>query len=200
MPITDTLAFVHIPKTGGQSIAALMGLDVYAPSQEHLTGTIDRVQLTHLTAKEMLTRIPQEGRRWFTVVRNPWERAVSEYAYRCDQGRFPYLEGSPSFREFVEFLATKPKLDDDRAGKHLIPQHDFLFDGKRMLVREVYQFQELAYLGPSLFGRELPHVNRSSHGPWWQMYDAETERIIGEVYHDDVLLTAAKPPSRFVEG
>jgi hypothetical protein len=200
VPINDTHVFVHVPKTGGQSIVQLMGVDPYKPNAEQLTGMVDGVQLSHLTAAEIAARIGQQrGRKWFAVVRNPWDRLVSEYAYRIKQGVFKYMPGKPTFREFIRFvtLCRSDRMTDAEGGRHLLPQLVFVCDRfGGLLVDAVYHFEELHNIGPAEFGRATPHVNATQHAPFWTWYDQETESLVGARFFSDVVLSHAKSPSQ----
>ena len=57
--------FIHINKTGGSSIELALG---YSP--EHKTAVVKRKELGKGAWKKLFS---------FTIVRNPWDRAVSHY-------------------------------------------------------------------------------------------------------------------------
>jgi hypothetical protein len=201
MPITENVAFVHIPRTGGHSVSELMGLDPYSTDAEHLTGFVGNEQLGHFTAAEMQARVGRSGRVWFSVVRNPWERLVSEFCFRADQNKFPQFATQtrwPSWPEFVaRFTSGEPASDRD-GGRHLLRQCDFLFDAQgNLLVDRVFQFRDLATVGREIFNRPIRHTHKSSdHRPWHEWYDADTEAAVGDYFRNDIALTSAESPSR----
>jgi hypothetical protein len=201
MPINDRYAFVHIPKTGGSSVAVLMGCNTCEYRPHELTGSGNGIELTHLTASEMQERIGWDSRLWFAVLRNPWDRMVSEYAYCVGMGAFPYLSGeTPTFPEFIRF-ATSPDrpylIDDEHGGKHLRRQVDFVFDTRgKIQVDRIYLFRHIERVGPELFDTPTPHVNASQHNPWWEWYDDGTARAVGEFFRDDARVTYALTPKQ----
>jgi hypothetical protein len=201
MPINDRYAFVHIPKTGGSSVAVLMGRNTCEYRPHELTGSGNGIELTHLTATEMQQRIGWDSRLWFAVLRNPWDRMVSEYAYCIGLGVFPYMPGErPTFPEFIRFVTSPNRpavFDDDHGGKHLRPQVDFIFDDHgQILVDKVFLFRHIERVGPELFGAPTPHVNASNHRPWWEWYKADTATAVGLFFRDDARITYALTPDQ----
>ena len=145
--------FVHVPKTGGQSIAQFfldrLGLTweerdrlLMRPNDDPAAGP---PRLTHLTAEEYprLGYLDEERfRRWFkfAFVRNPWDRLVSDYLF--------FHAGRHGFKRFV--LERFPTPADDcyrnhaARYRHVIPQHRFLYDEEgRPLVDFIGRFERL---------------------------------------------------------
>ena len=165
--------FVHIPKTGGQSIEQffmnLLHLDWDKDRTTlHLQRNDDTTQgtekLAHLSAAEYVDYgyvSRQEFSEFFkfSFVRNPWSRILSEYRYR---NYFHHL----SFRDFVLNKMPKPGWDDKY--RHVMPQYDMLYDQQgNLMVDFVGRFETLQQdfdrvcehleITDSL----LPHRNRS---------------------------------------
>ena len=97
MPVSHELRclFVHVPRTGGTSIEAALGMagDVDVEDEDRLFGRIRSEKyrqlgfgsdfFQHLTLREIRSlESATRSRDYFSfaVVRNPWERAVSVYA------------------------------------------------------------------------------------------------------------------------
>ena len=165
--------FVHIPKTGGQSIEQffmnLLHLDWDKDRTTlHLQRNDDTTQgtekLAHLSAAEYVDYgyvSRQEFSEFFkfSFVRNPWSRILSEYRYR---NYFHHL----SFRDFVLNKMPKPGWDDKY--RHVMPQYDMLYDRQgNLMVDFVGRFETLQqdfdrvceHLG--ITDSLLPHRNRS---------------------------------------
>ena len=195
--------FVHIPKTGGQSIAhALLrhlGLDweqrarfLMRPNDDPARGP---ERLAHLTASEYvefgyLSQSEFDSLFKFSIVRNPWDRLVSEYRYRG------YAERQ-DFRTFVREGLPAPGWGDPY--RHILPQRDFLFGaGGQLLVDRVLRFEQLAEEADELLAqlgledRSLPWVNASGSGtpdavpPYADYYDDESRALVAELYHADI--------------
>lgn len=167
--------FVHVPKTGGQSVEKVFiernGLtwDERAPMllRKNDDPAVGPERLAHITAEEYVSLghvTPEEWERMFTFafVRNPWSRIVSAYLYRD-------LEHDMSFAEFIErFLDYDDRFLNDT--RHAMPQAEFLYDAKdNLLVDYVGRFEQLAKdFGEATermgLGRlDLPHKNKSDN-------------------------------------
>lgn len=163
------LIFVHVPKTGGNSIIEAM---------REATDDIRTIGRWHITAVGGRGAFPE----WhtytsFAFVRNPWDRTVSAYAH---------LTGHRiSFNEFLnerDFLRT-----------HMWPfsksqtywTHD---DDRRQLVNVIGRFEKLsvdfASLCPS--APSLSHVNSSEHKPYREYYTDETRERVATLFAEDI--------------
>jgi hypothetical protein len=166
--------FVHVPKTGGQSIERvfldLHGLDWDRRRALGLGQNEDPRRgprsLAHLRAWQYVacghvTREQFDNYFRFAFVRNPWDRLVSEYRYRRvarHMGFAAWLRRSlPVTREWSDHV------------DHLVPQCEYLYDADgACLVDFVGRFERLAddfgvvrqRLG--LPDVPLPHVNASA--------------------------------------
>ena len=132
MPISRDLncVFIHIPKTGGTSIEAALDMqhkecffadkgpdiriDGYNYQPQHLT-------LSHL--QEELNKDFLDSAFKFTIIRNPYDRAISEYFWR---GKITQKDKfDPSYKDFL--LWVKQFYTQSRHC-HAIPQ-SYYFDG-----------------------------------------------------------------------
>ena len=188
--------FVHIPKTGGQSIESvflkLNGLDWEARAplllrrKEPHEGGPER--LAHLMAREYVTlryidRVSFENFFKFAFVRNPWDRLVSEYRY---------LKEKVPFAAFVERVLAQDYPDTSR---HIRPQLDFLTDeyGK-IIVDFIGRFESIAVDFGEVARRlelgrvKLPHRNSSGlfHRSYRCYYDERLRERVGQFYAADV--------------
>jgi len=113
MSLANSLLFIHIPKTGGTSVRTALGL-----------GKVD-----HSKASEIRDDVWDRSTT-ISVVRNPYSRLLSQWAYHCTteyQGNLlrtvPNLKGmsfrdylssvvsvssDPMFSSMVEFLERRP--------------------------------------------------------------------------------------------
>ena len=175
--------FVHIPKTGGQSVETVfledLGLDWADRAALLLRHNKDRMagpeKLAHLYADEYvaLGHIPAQqfaAYLKFTIVRHPYDRVISEYRYRAAaQAR---RGADRAMIGFDDFLRGDFADDYRDVSRHMVAQVRFVQDARgRCLVDHVLRFetlgQDIAPLFERIFGdsRPLPHKNRSTGVP-----------------------------------
>ena len=179
--------FVHVPKTGGVSIAkSLFGcLAGYHIDLSYYQCIFD--------SKEFRTYFK------FAFVRNPWDRLVSAYHYLKEGGMFASdrkwaernLSSYPDFEKFVKGWVNRGNVYTYR---HFIPQHEFL--RLRSGVPEVDfigRFENLEGDFDTVKKRlgieaELPAINatRSRKKDYREYFTPEMEKIVNGVYRRDI--------------
>jgi len=201
--------FVHIPKTAGTSVEAVLGMhgdkhDIgirpYFNQQvdhEHLYGR----DLQHLSAAELRHLLREDGvfDRYFkfSIVRNPWDRLVSVLAWSDQKwAKGQQLSG-------VEFETVLRKLHglfiaSQEAGRpmsvppHLRPQSSFLLDESRgSLVDFVARYERLSLDWDFICERigictALPLRMRSYHRSYQDYYTADSRAWVAEIYAQDI--------------
>ena len=171
----NQVLFVHVPKTGGQSVESvfldLHGLrwDKRAPLllRPNADRALGPARLAHLTAREYVSldymTTAEFGQFYkFAFVRNPWSRLVSEFHYR-------ELEPATSFADFVrQSLAYTDDFLD--LARHVMPQSNYVCDRDgQIIVDFVGRFETLAddfataAAAIGLVERKLPHRNKSDN-------------------------------------
>jgi hypothetical protein len=192
--------FVHIPKTGGQSVETVF-LKVHGLTWEERGPLLLRAntdpskgppRLAHLFANEYVACghvSPEEFDAFFkfAVVRNPWARAVSAYKYMVSSNGVP-------FGVFVR--RTIMRGGRQLAVRQIEPQTRYVCgaDGA-LLVDRLIRFEnltaEFAEVSRQIFGREepLPTVNVSSdRRDYRSFYDDATADIVANVYARDIAM------------
>ncbi len=191
--------FIHIPKTGGTSLENLIW-----PADQHdeahlARGFVDEFHnkyqtgsLKHLLARQVRQEVGAEifERCFkFAFVRNPWDRAVSQYAYmatRPDLRRYVGLPDGACFKTWLDRTGRRRHVQWE-------PQVHFLVDDEgRSLVDAIGRFENfeadarrvLASIG--LHARTLRHDNASERVAYPHYYDAESREIVGERYAADI--------------
>ena len=172
--------FIHINKTAGTSIGSAIGIPVK----------------DHLTAKEVIQKIGKQD--WnsaykFTLVRNPWDKAVSLYEYRRKKNKTQIRSKDISFEKWITMTHSRnqdPSLYDNP--KSFQPQIDWLKDDEgKMTVDFVGRFESLqgdfSRITKAIgISAELPHLNASSRNNYQDYYSNNTRKIIATWYQEDI--------------
>jgi hypothetical protein len=175
------IVFKHIPKTAGLSVKEILpkgtlflGHDYYSQTYKHL--------FYHLLTIENPFVI--------SVVRNPYDRAVSAFYYLASGGNNPvdviskkqYIDKyKNSFSEFV--LNAFPGILKQI---HFMPQYDWIYFRDYKLCNFIAKYENLKEdLSIFLQNKELPNLNISSHFDYKYYYDSKTAKIIYKNYRKD---------------
>jgi chondroitin 4-sulfotransferase 11 len=171
--------FIHINKTAGTSIGNAIGLPIK----------------DHLTAKEVIARIGES--KWneaykFTLVRNPWDKAVSLYEYRRKKDRTEISARGVSFSDWVKMTYGEDKNYDYYNARAFQPQVDWLKDNEGKISMDfVGKFESINedfnhiknVIG---LDAELPYLNASKRAGYQSYYDDETRDIVARWFHEDI--------------
>lgn len=199
MRISDAheVLFVHVEKTGGSTIDAMMDREV--PDVR----SIDVAR--HAPLRRVLSVEPALRSYWICgLVRNPWERMVSWWAMVCevrmraeagDPECLYRMKVNPNFWEpvcqydnFETFLARgteevprlrRPQVDYLRTKDRRV---DFIgrmerFDADVGVIRSHLDLSRLA---------DLPNENTSAHGDYRDYYAPSTRAFVGQVFAKDI--------------
>lgn len=199
--MTRPFIFVHIPKTGGQSIsAALAGQPGQVPAPR-------RLPKRHPTALDWLLFLGPGvfcSAFRFAVVRNPWDRLWSFYRYGCRKlTPMPALFGDwPSFVTWVVEGPLSPSPEWNRAK---MQQVAYLHDGcGRCIVGRIIRLEDIDTAWIPLCREigidpapELPRRNvspkRLDVSPWRGRHE-ELLEAVGEFFLADVTRFDYEPP------
>lgn len=167
--------FIHVPKTGGSSIAAALG--------HKIRGPVD-TELGHMFAKTARDEYGRDPKQMFAVVRNPYDRAVSLYGQLVKGNHVMTPELVQDFWK------------DDRipTGKHPdygyvpLPQTNFLYDGDKKIVDTLLRFEYLEQEILEMFGVPIPHQNKNKcrrDADYRVYYNDELQETIYRHYRAD---------------
>jgi len=123
----------------------------------------------------------------FTVVRNPYDRLVSYWAWKKKNSG---NKNPLTPEEFAENM-TMNWRNDLLFRKHLMPQHKFLTIGGKIVINKILKFENLVQefitmcddLGLPCTGLEFRMV--SSHLPFSEYYSEKLQENVYEIYRDD---------------
>jgi len=161
------IIFIHIPKTGGSSIETMLSDNGRYELHYHCVRN-GRSQ-HHLTAFELKYALGPMYQNYFkfAFIRDPYDKMISEY-YWCKTPRTGYRSGQSfdDFLKYVEDVVNNQKYFKYIDNDHFIPQYYYLFHNKKLLVGNIYKFEEINTVLPMLKAKfkinaEIPHLNKS---------------------------------------
>ena len=177
--------FVHIPKCAGTSIESL-----FYPN------AIDKdIPGKHLTFSEYKQKKKFKKFRYFTIVRNPWDRAVSYFYYR--KQRKLDLFGYSSFNDWIAFYCSDDiheyKDSHNQLWRACLTQKDFISTEKGEMVSTIGKaeflpgaWNDIKYLHGIHVESKLPQINHTNHMNYRYYYNDETRKIIEKRFLVDI--------------
>lgn len=190
MPIDNVnkAVFVHIPKTGGQSVSKLLGLKRGSSKQWYS----NRHNYTHSTISQIKKAADVDDYYIFTFIRDPEERILSEYNHRMRNisARHLPVKHKCSFTDYMEQLYQIWKVGweeiDQHYKAHVIPQTDYIDESV-----EIYKFEDFEDEANRLkqrlgINRPIPKVNESNDDK--PAHTIKTLDIVNEIYETDFKL------------
>lgn len=188
MPICHNkkIAFIHIPKTAGSTIEKALDLQNADNFYQEKKFKNYLVCPQHLTCKELSNEIDLTHYDIFTIVRNPYDRIVSEF-YHMKNNEWLFKLRNLSFSDFIySILELDPVERKYIFDGHLEPQCSFLEDWwdkvnifKYENLSECFNYLNQLY-GPLIFG----HEKKCNHAKLYQWTD-ELKNIVYSLYWSD---------------
>jgi hypothetical protein len=186
--------FVHVQKTGGESIRTALGVELNDPHK-------------HRTAAELRANYGEAA--WgdcykFAFVRNPWDRLVSWWS--MIDGLRPHFEAGEALNAFQSYVLSRAKtfeefltecdgeIADTDGRKHIYRnQIDYLTDESGdVIVDFIGRFERLQDDMDQVTRRigidrvVLTRVNRSEHKSYREYYSQETAALVEDRYRRDL--------------
>lgn len=177
------LIFIHVPKNAGTSIIESLGMEEHGHHQiEHYN------QYKHYTS--------------FAVVRNPWDRVVSNYEYaKMSESYWHSLQSEPhpdlkllnnlNFKQTVDILYNTPnKLKHDGWKLQTLYTHY----NDKPVIDKIFYYEEMEklekWLQQYLPSFRLKNINPSKKefNNYRSYYDEETKKKVSEIYEKDIRL------------
>jgi len=193
------LRFLHIPKNAGtavENIALRNGVfwGWWDPDpRAGRAGSSCPCSAVHTPPGELTYNVYRDGPT-FAIVRNPYNRIVSEYNYRCKCGGLE-LPSAAGLNRFIQTALHKSeeelKVEFDC---HLLSQSAYVWDGdKRCNVTDIAKVEtlntDLAFIGCKydidFLKTPIPVMNRSARTVTSQCLDEESVRLVNKWYKED---------------
>ena len=191
--------FIHIPKCGGTSIENVIWPeprreeDLWMGFTSKYHNKYQTGGLQHLFAAHVLQEFGREifdQYFKFTIVRNPWEKAISQYFYmarRPDLREFIGMKEDDSFKSYLDLIQKKSHVQWE-------PQHKFITDvNGDLMVDFVGRLENINDDAAYIFGKlgidaVIEHVNATKHHHYSHYYDEESFEMVSHMYRDDIRL------------
>ncbi len=190
--------FVHIPKTGGTSIENLIWTNPRTTSDlcmgfigkyhnKYQTGGLQHLFATHI--REEVGNDIFSSYYKFTILRNPWDKAISQFSYmdkREDLRDFIGMKKGDCFKKYLSLIRNKKHVQWESQVNFLRDLNgDWLVDymGKFETFSESV-FHILSTIGIRVTA--IPHENKGDRGSYQNYYDTESMEMIASMYSDDI--------------
>lgn len=185
--------YIHIPKTAGTSIEQFLK-DNGKNSIDYL-GVRNNRSLHHLLAIELRKELPFLFKKYykFSLVRNPYDRLLSEYYWTPIPGvGYKSGQSKADFITYVSNVVNKKLYFDNIYNDHFIPQVDFLYSGKNLLVDQIFRYEDLdwvvQYLKKKLnINNDLPYLNKSKNSIKKIEWNEKQKERIYKIYFRDFI-------------
>ena len=197
--------FIHIPKTGGTALA--LALETRAMRDDMMLGDTPKAKnrrrrlqgiktagrlWKHSTLADLSGLIPEDEMRalfTFTLVRNPWDRAVSYYHWLREQG-FDHpavrLSKSLEFKEFILHPVVLRSFETNSAPSYM--RHADGAEQCQLYIRLEHFASDAVPLFDHLgFSLDLPVENASTRQRDWRgYYDAQTQAALAQACREEI--------------
>lgn len=204
------LVFVHIQKTGGDTVSRLLNDSI--PDIHH-------VNVKHGFAVDAAKDLGQWNEYFkFAFVRNPWDRLVSWYSMIRDAEKIRWhealgdrrkrshlrqrrenklwryvLDNSSTFDEFVVNCTDEVEVAKGVFYSFAYNQLDYITDSRdNVLIDFVGRFENFGSDLLKVYNRlgieldSIPHENRSTRGHYSSFYTPETKMIVEKRFKRDI--------------
>lgn len=207
--------FIHVPRCGGNSVCKALNIDsleelVSSDFIKHTSLFVEKKKFNlyeynmciykspqHLTYYELEKILPPIyflNFSIFSIVRNPYERLVSEYKYLmniCKDEKYKIIEEC-SFESFLENLKMH-QLDRNRKfNGHLETQTDYLVDSSGNISKniKIYKFENIKECFDDILKdikiEIIPWLKNTDNSvPYRTYYTEESAKIVANFYAND---------------
>jgi len=194
--------FVHIPKTGGNSIENIiwpgdrresdlwMG-QITTYYNKYQTGGLQHLFATNIQ-QEIGDKIFNDFFK-FSFVRNPWDKVISQFCYmnrRKDLREFIGMSRDDCLKKYLALIQTKKHVQWEKQYKFILDKNenslvDFIgrFENFENDVRYV-----LKIINNQISLDKIPHTNKSVRTHYAEYYDNESREMVGYLYQKDIEL------------
>lgn len=210
MPINKEykIIFVHIPKTGGTSVEqilemstlgsyftpkpsiesySLIPIDKFTPEEYRMCASKNMQHLTIQELKKILDPDIYQNYKKISIVRHPYDRLVSEFAFSQRT-----INRHHSFNSFVKKGLTCPDyLRNWLYDGHLETQTSYLLneEGNFNSLDKIYRYEDFKQClieMNKLTGKNIyPHLYKTARKPYQEYYSPVLQELVYDFYKED---------------
>jgi Sulfotransferase family len=196
--------FIHISKCAGTSVEKALGLKNWDLNYDILWGWCpqNRLYLQHATPQQLRDLGYIDEKIWeeyykFIIVRDPWDRAYSDYLWAIDNlnmydGFSNFIQGKGKFRESLS------RETDFNIADHIYAQSDyFKLGGTAIEYDKVIRFENLEEglhelatdlsMPPEVF-KKKENVNKKRFRHYSVFYTRGRKKLVDRIYAEDIEL------------
>lgn len=183
------ILFIHIPKTGGTSIENW--LSNFGEMQFYQPGfpTFMKCTPQHLTVNDINVLFGEDCfDLTFAVVRNPYERLISEYFFRTENQNKKFKR-RVNFSDWLMLHLNKSKANKHHFDNHLRPQTDFVDEEMQIFKLEDGLDDVVKFLKKALkikSTKKIPQLNKSK-AKKELVWSVEVRNAVNQFYKNDFL-------------
>ena len=186
--------FIHIPKTAGTSIEQF--LREKNKNDLEFIGLKNNRSMQHYRAIELKIQLGYIFNLYykFSIIRNPYDRLLSEYYWTpIPNVGYKYGKTKFEFLNYVTDVIKNNKIFENKYNDHFIPQYLFLYQGKKLLVDQIFKYEDLEwvenYLKKKLnIDNNLPFLNKSKLNIEKEDWNPRQKERIYKLYKPDFLI------------
>ena len=173
--------FIHIPKTGGESVAVLLGVDPDPQKLQYLPQK-------HAGIRYYQKKFPKEFKTYFkfAIVRNPWAATISWAAWRdrVIKKNPPDSFSKEKFKYYMNHEFRKSFFAKKRPETMLFINGDMKMD---FIVRFETINEDFEYVYKKLnITNKLPHKNRTKHKRYQEYYNDKMIDMVNDKFKNDI--------------
>jgi len=209
--MSEKYIFIHIPKTGGDSIEKFLRDKVIPTNMRMLRQSyvqdamitfrkygVGTNQWQHCRWKDLTKEVKESGRKFVTVVRNPWAKAVSQYKFAHKLVKEHGMTNVTSLHPdatFEDFLETRHKFGNElyfwqRTTVGWYNQKDYVCNSKDQLKVDILRFENYDEDTMKYFDLDKPiakrNVTESKSYDYKDLYNDKSIQVIADWYKDDI--------------
>ena len=186
------LFFIHIPKNAGSSIEEisykkniLWGMKYFQENKKKIKPVKQINGIWHIPPKYFKDNT-YKNKILFSVVRNPYERIISEFKWRK---KINYISKNMDINDFIKENINKYKKNIFHYDGHFIPQSEFIYGYPQC--DEILRFENLDSDFYNLLNKykyppmKLLHENKSYGNTTVDSLNKDSIAIINKIYKDD---------------